>query len=275
MKDKTIKDEAWGEFTLRVVARESDRFDGIVFRKGTGTIAKVLGDVGETEEEVRARLKEKALRRHPDWVGYQGATTYFRNHFANGFYDDDYLTEERSYKWAAKQQLDESVPLGAALEGNGFAMRALRVFQRTNLLSPFELMRIKDVLSGTQGDSFVRGAASFASGDMERGLRRMAQVLKPHDAAKWTIVTYLPYLWKPESHMFLKPNVTKLFADRVGHEFPLVYQADLELEVYESLLDLASRTNEAISALNPRDRIDVQSFIWVVGAYPKPQPIAD
>ncbi len=270
MAVRAIKDEAWGEFTVRLVVRDDGRFDGIVYRKGRGSVAKVRGAPDETESEVRARLKQEALRRHPDWVGYDGARAFFRKQFENGFYDDRYLDGERMYKWAAKQKLEEWVPLDTALASNGFAGAVLRVFQRTNLLSPFELMRIKDVLSSDQGDSFVRGAAAFSAGDMEAGLRRMRRVLKPHDAAKWTIVTYLPFLWKPDVHMFLKPEITKLFADRVGHEFALSYRAELDIEVYRSLLDLAARTTEAIEGMRPRDHIDVQSFVWVVGAYPDP-----
>jgi hypothetical protein len=38
-------------------------------------------------------------------------------------------------------------------------------------------------------------------------------------------------------------------------------------EVYESLLDLVAKTEKEIVDLKPTDRIDVQSFIWVVGAY--------
>jgi hypothetical protein len=34
-----------------------------------------------------------------------------------------------------------------------------------------------------------------------------------------------------------------------------------------SLLDLAGRTTAELADLRPRDRIDVQSFIWVVGDY--------
>ena len=275
MARRRIDDEAWGELTVRLVQREDHRFDGIAFRRGPETIAKVRGDPDETEAEVRARLKQEAMRRHPEWVGYQGAVRFFRDQFQNGFCDDDYLKDEREYKWDAKGQLDESVPLDAALDGDGFGMAVLRVFQRTNLLSPFEKMRVGDVLRGNRGDAFVRGAAAFATGDMEAGVRRMASALKPHDAAKWTVVTYLPFLWKPDTHMFLKPEITKLFADRVGHEFASQYRAELDLDVYRSLLDLAARTSEAIETLEPRDRVDVQSFIWVVGAYPSPQPSTD
>jgi hypothetical protein len=95
----------------------------------------------------------------------------------------------------------------------------------------------------------------------------MERALKPHDAAKWTVVTYLPFLWRLEAHMFLKPEVTKDFAERVGHRFASDYEPRLNPEVYGSLLDLVAETEAELVELEPRDRIDVQSFIWVVGSY--------
>ena len=82
------------------------------------------------------------------------------------------------------------------------------------------------------------------------------------------MATYLPFLWEPHSNMFLKPEVTQDFARRVGHDFAHRYDSALEPEVYASLLDLASTTEHRIASLAPRDRIDIQSFIWVVGRYP-------
>lgn len=37
------------------------------------------------------------------------------------------------------------------------------------------------------------------------------------------------------------------------------------MPVYESLLDLAAATERELGDMNPVDRIDIQSFIWVVG----------
>ncbi|HEY4114042.1 MAG TPA: hypothetical protein VGM17_08280 [Rhizomicrobium sp.] len=95
----------------------------------------------------------------------------------------------------------------------------------------------------------------------------MEAALKPHENAKWTVVTYLPYLWRPDHHMFLKPEVTKDFASRVGHPFAQQYEAKLNFAVYQSLLDLTRKTEEALKTLKPRDLIDIQSFIWIVGDY--------
>jgi hypothetical protein len=81
------------------------------------------------------------------------------------------------------------------------------------------------------------------------------------------LLTYLPFLWRPNRHMFLKPEVTDGFAQGVGHPFVHAYGASPEIGVYEGLLALAARTETEIAAFHPVDRIDVQSFILVVGAY--------
>jgi hypothetical protein len=153
---------------------------------------------------------------------------------------------------------------------------ALTVYGATNLLSPFEKIRLQDVLRGPSADTFIRAAAKFALGDTEIALAEMERVLRPKDAAKWTVVTYLPFLWRPDTHMFLKPMVTTDFAERVGHHFAQDYEANLKVSVYESLLDLVAKTEGELADLRPHDRIDIQSLIWVVGDYKddteKPKP---
>jgi len=67
--------------------------------------------------------------------------------------------------------------------------------------------------------------------------------------------------------MYLKPEVTKEFASRVGHRLASDYEARLNIDVYDSLLDLVAKTASELADLKPQDRVDVQSFIWVVGNY--------
>jgi hypothetical protein len=51
--------------------------------------------------------------------------------------------------------------------------------------------------------------------------------------------------------MFLKPEVTKDFAARVGYRFATHYEARLDLNVWKTATEL--------SELKPRDRIDVKA----------------
>ena len=128
---------------------------------------------------------------------------------------------------------------------------------------------MREVLKGPDGGTFVRAAARMAQGDTT-ALNAMAEVLKPRGAATWPVLTYLPFLWAVDQHMFLKPTVTVEFAERIGHRFLRDYGDDDRGAVYASLLDLKAATANALDQLAPADGIDLQSFVWVVGAYDEP-----
>ena len=257
-KAQTIRTAVLGKVPLRLVLSEG-RYHGLADGK------PIL--VGDDADDVWRRLHDEAGRANPRYVGFDGARNRFLHWFEGGFRSEQFVAEERDYKVKAKAKLDASAPVEEAATGSGFGEAALATFRATNLLSPFEKTRLQDVLRGPHADDFIRGAARFALGEIKVGLAHMQAALKPHDNAKWTVATYLPFLWRPEQHMFLKPEVTKDFAQRVGHRFAHDYEAALKLPVYESLLDLADRTTRELAALEPRDRIDVQSFIWVIGDY--------
>ena len=257
---RKIREAAFGGVTLRLVEKDR-RFIGLIIDGG------IKGQIeGESADDVWRRLHDEAGKANPKYAGFDGARNRFLHWFAGGFHSPNYLAQERDYKLRAKSKLDSSVPLETAATGSGFGEAVWTVFQ-TNLLSPFEKMRVRDALRSAWADAFIRAAARFTLGEGAPALLDMQQALKPHDSAKWTVVTYLPFLWRPEQHMFLKPEATKDFAARVGHRFASDYESRLDLAVYESLLDLASRTATELADLRPRDRIDVQSFIWVVGDY--------
>jgi hypothetical protein len=213
------------------------------------------------------RLHDEAGKDDPRYFGYAGARTRFLKFFPNGFRSDDCAEGERNYKVAAKSKLDHAAPLEAALAGSGYGEAVLSAYRATNLLSPFETTRLQDVLRGPDADAVVRAAAAFAQDADAHSLGRLESALRPCESAKWTVATYLPFLWRPERHMFLKPEVTRDYAARVGHPFASIYEARLTFGVYVSLLDLVERTGRELADLEPRDRIDIQSFIWVVGAY--------
>ena len=255
---RTIRRGRLGKHNLRLV--EKDRhFYGLV--DGQRCVE------GSDADDVWRRLHDDAGKADPRYCGFDGARARFLKFFPNGFRSDGFSSMERDYKVAAKRKLDQSAPLSDALIGLGFGEAVLSVFHATNMLSPFEKARIAELMRGRDADAFVQAAARFAHDGTEPALRELKSVLKPHDCAKWTVATYLPFLWRPEVHMYLKPEATKDFAARVGHPLASVYEAQLNFEVYASLLDLTEQTANRLSDLDPHDRIDIQSFIWVVGDY--------
>ena len=256
---RTIREGTLGKHDLRLVQKDG-HFYGLVD-------GRMCVD-GADADDVWRQLHRDAGKAHPEYFGYAGARNRFRKFFPNGLRSPGFSSQERDYKLAARRKLDKA-PLAEALNGSGLGEAVLSAFRATNMLSPFEKVRIADVLRGRDADAFIQAAARFADDATAATLSEIERILRPHDCAKWTVATYLPFLWRPDAHMFLKPEATKDFAVRVGHPFASVYRAQLELDVYLSLLDLADETWNELSDLHPRDRIDIQSFIWVVGNYPE------
>ena len=157
---------------------------------------------GEEPDDVWRQLHDDAGKGDPKYFGFEGARARFLRFFPSGFHSKGYTNAERDYKIAAKRRLDETAPLEQAVTASGLGEAVLAVFRATNLLSPFEKVRLQDVLRGPVADEFIRAAARFTLGEGKPALLQIERALKPHDNAKWTVATYLPYLWRPEEHMF-------------------------------------------------------------------------
>lgn len=256
-----VINQTYGSAQLRGVKR-GDAFVGQVFTD-TGKSVQISAD---SAPELLEKLKSEAARMSGAYVGFDGARRRFLEFLPDGFLDSRYIEQERVYKLARKSSLETAAPLSArpfsALQASG-AAKAFSI----NLLHSTEQIRAKEALSSPQGHAILEALAEFTDAPSQPTLHTLAALLKPFEAARWTVITLLPFFWKPDRHMFLKPEVTCEFAAAVGHPFHLEYTAELDLGVYEALLDLAYKTEQETSGMNPSDRIDVQSFIWVVGRY--------
>lgn len=255
-------DEKYGSATLRIKP-SSDGYDGVVIVDGK--VSEKLHD--EDFDRLRARLRNLAGTLHPNYWGIDGAISRFCHYFPSGFADPKYVEAERNYKLKAAAKLAAILPLDRALDATADDARAIKPVFGTNMLHVSEAARISAVLAGPAGSAYVRAAARFTKGDHAAGLKAMHTAILPEGAATWPMVTYLSNLWDLQNQMFLKPEVTKDFAERIGHSFANDYEPQLSADVYLSLLDLVATTERDITVLEPADRIDVQSFIWVVGRY--------
>lgn len=263
---KTFPDEKLGGAVIRIGA-DKGVYSGRILRKGqppgvvhTDTDLAVL----------QTRLRNEAGKLHPNYEGMDGAITRFLGFFPDGLGDRVFRQNERSYKEEAGRKLAAAATLDQARDASPAEALAVRKAFNTNVLSRFELARLHALLGSEQGPAFVRSAARFTDGDFGTGLAGMAAAIAPHGRHSWPMLTYLPSLWRPDEHIFLKPMATLDYAQRVGHRFQYDYVAEAEMSVYESLLDLFATTRAALTPIAPAagmDGIDVQSFIWVVGSY--------
>lgn len=258
----TIREGKVGKAVVRLVQTPRG-YAGVVFENGQ---RKFLEE-GDDADRLWMQAYDAAARLSPLFVGYDGARKRFLSFFPQGFNGADYVGQERAYKVEAKQKLETRTPLSAALAGSGHGESVLAAYRATNLLSPFEKTKLQPLLRGPDADSFIQAVAGFTEDATKSRLAALRAVLKPYDSAKWTVITYLPFLWRPDIHMFLKPTMITHFASRVGHRFADDYSADVDLAVYESLLDLAGEVKQQVADLEPQDMIDVQSFMWTSVEY--------
>jgi hypothetical protein len=202
----------------------------------------------------------------------------FLDFFPHGFRDEVYLESERAPKRDAHREWVKQLGperLEALLKVGDFrevARRATRVEARTFLLFSFEKMALRDAVK------LPAGARQFATGlhgwlygsgsEAQRfeqwiatvgGLpRRQTRVLT------WPVVTIFGFVARPRVHMYLKPTVLRTAAERYG--FDLTYRSTPSWETYSSVLNLARTVRRDLDDLHPRDMIDVQSFLWVLGS---------
>ena len=196
--------------------------------------------------------------------------------FPDGFEDADYLNRERNYKVAARELLLELLNeqmFNEFLKSRNFdeiARRALQVVNKTNLIFPNEKMGLKDGLKSPEHTQLFAErlfALLYGPGEFRECFKGFAECLEEIEAAKWTTMTYFLFLAFPEEHMFLKPEVAKHAAALTKAE--LNYRSDLNWLTYSCLLDFAKYLKDELDAMemNPRDMIDVQSFMWCITKY--------
>jgi hypothetical protein len=204
----------------------------------------------------------------------QQARREFLRHFPDGFRDETYIAWERDYKLRAHEAWVDALgpdKLAERLDNDdhaSIAHDAVRIESRTNLLFSFEKMALRDALKNPAGAKlFAAGLYDFLHGgrDFERWVdvvsklpRRQTRVLT------WPVATVFGMIAQPKQHIFVKPWVTQIAAEQYG--FDLLYRSRPNEHTYERVLAFAEQIRRDHRDLKPRDMIDLQSFIWVLGS---------
>lgn len=264
---------------------EGDTFDGAIKRVNTACAPLVLAEnqsdpfLEHLPVDHRGRVDPKRPR-----VSMQQAVRNFLAIFPGGFSDPAYIGDrrsgERAYKWTAHEAFEATLGHGrgeellAGEEIEEAARLALAVVAKVNLLSIFEHAAMRDGCKDLDAAKrFLRALFDLISRDVpEEGpfealvaaVQELPARAGKSSPNKWTVVTILPFLARPEAFPFLKPEATKHAADLLG--FDLMYHATPNWRTYRLLLRLGDNLAARLRAngLKPEDWIDLQSFIWLV-----------
>jgi len=141
----------------------------------------------------------------------------------------------------------------------------LQLSNATNLIFPNEKMALRDGLASDGAmKQFALALCDLLHGNLsvEKRFVRFFEVLDLIGAPKWPIATYFTFFYHPDRHMFVKPTITQNAARLCA--FEISYEAQLNWTTYSRVLGLADYLFDKLSDLEPRDMIDVQSFMWCI-----------
>lgn len=228
---------------------------------------------GKTKREIsdlaeNNRISENAVRCREKFLRF----------FPNGFADEKYVAWERGYKWQAHEKWNAQLnrhEYKSLLEKREFgeiASRAVKIESPTNLIFSFEKLALRDAVRSKEGARiFAESLYDFlhGAGKPKQRFERWAEAVaslpkKQSRVLTHPIVTVFGFIAQPKKHIFLKPKVTQAAARLYGFDFQ--YRSKLSWETYASLLEFAETISGDLADLKPRDMIDVQSFIWVLGS---------
>lgn len=221
-----------------------------------------------------ASVSYRAGQGHGAWA----ARRKFLRFFPGGFYDRKYIEWERGYKWAGHREWESMLPQAEyrrLLRGHEFreiADVALAIEGRTHLLYSFEKMALRDaVRTGPAARAFSSGLYDFlyGAGSTESSFESWRRVIeslprKQSRVLTWPVVTIFGFLALPKRHIYVKPRVTRAAA--AAYEFDFEYQPRPAWSAYASLLNFAGILRRDLADLRPRDMVDIQPFIWVLGS---------
>ena len=202
----------------------------------------------------------------------------FLRFFPGGFYDQKYIDWERGYKWAAHQAWEHTLnqdEFRRLLRGHEFqeiAYLSTAIEARTHLLYSFEKMALRDaVRTVSAARAFSMGLYDFlyGPGAPDSKFEQWCQVIdslprKQSRVLTWPIITIFGFVALPRRHIYLKPRVTRAAAR--AYDFDFEYHSRPTWSTYASLLSFAATVRHNLADLRPRDMIDIQSFIWVLGS---------
>ena len=157
--------------------------------------------------------------------------------------------------------LDELFASGGHAE---IIQRTLRVLTKASMAFPNELTKFRDVPEASQKGVAERIVKLVKAGERTpEALEALATALGPHGAAKWPVVSLIPFLLDPVRWPFVKPTFVERAAKATGLD--VEYDARPNARTYSLVCDLYRDVAGALKARDvpPRDLIDVQTFLWI------------
>jgi hypothetical protein len=226
-------------------------------------------------------VKKSAPRRTPTYASFEEQVRWFEAFFAGGFQGERFIAEERGhpeskgkngYKQAAIALARErlSQERFAAGDVEELFEGAHKVLLFTQIIHPMEGTIAFGSMKAEDRAPFVHALGELLHGEGDYGARfeRFIAAVCISDAkgkakkVTWPMATLLPALYRPEEYVCVKPTCFEQQAPLVG--LSVSRSATLNGTNHALFLEVARATEKRLheAGLQPRDLMDVYSFIW-------------
>ena len=213
-----------------------------------------------TEKNLRYRTLPECIQR-------------FLVDYPEGFYGQKFADDERDYKLKAHREMT------ALLSQDNFQRRiangqyeelyndATKHAAATNLIHLHEKLALRNGLHSIElKQRFTELLYEYLFGEapFEKRFNEFSNFLESIKAGRWTIISFFSFTMFPDQHISIKPTITTNAADICA--FDIRYRPGPNWQTYEAVLRFSQFLKSELTKadLNPRDMIDVQSFMWCI-----------
>ena len=271
------KMDSWG---LGLVLEDSDGAKVRIFFVDVGEKTVMLSHAEpvvvsgpDAESPILDNLKIDGAKVSVRYKSLTASMQYFLKKFPGGFSGERFRAHERDHK----EEISGDVQVGLdrtamramldAGEYRDICGRALKLtgVRANAMIFKNEKMAMRDGLKSEESEKkFAESLFDVlhGEGDFDGRFDRYAACLEDIGACKWTVATYFLFFMYPDRHMFVKPTITQNAAEVCAYE--INYRPEVNAKTYRSIVDFSSHLKDSISELEPRDMIDVQSFMWCI-----------
>jgi len=133
--------------------------------------------------------------------------------YPEGFADPEIVEIAKKHKIAKLHELAVESFAARRFKDSAYINAAItKMISQSSMVSVFEKVRFREFMQSVplhEQELLAAGLQQFLHKDQEIGFQMMTDLLATYKLAKWPLLTAIPYYYRPETEVFMKPTTVK------------------------------------------------------------------